>query len=260
MTCRFGVHIQTQPGIRPLIGTAPTASTRSAGLVECSLFSDSCHEAFPEFLPSLPFCPRTALNVGKNQAQSIPSLCFFSYYPGMFKKLFVASVATTLIATASPALAQDTIPVAESPNPITTLEGPLKKDQPRGALSDGEIAGIVLGVIGAVTLIGGGAVWAVQQGFIPNPLPGILPSPAPAPAPLPAPAPEPVAPAPAPIAEPAPAPAPRPAAAPRPATKTYPNCRAVWRDLGRSIRRSDAGYDTHLDRDGDGIGCERRPR
>ncbi|WP_048381218.1 excalibur calcium-binding domain-containing protein [Corynebacterium renale] len=153
----------------------------------------------------------------------------------MFKKLFVASVATTLIATASPALAQDTIPVAESPNPITTLEGPLKKDQPRGALSDGEIAGIVLGVIGAVTLIGGGAVWAIQQGFIPNPLPGILPSPAPAPAPL-------------------------PAAAPRPATKMYPNCRAVWRDLGRPIRRSDAGYDTHLDRDGDGIGCERRPR
>lgn len=43
-------------------------------------------------------------------------------------------------------------------------------------------------VIGAA--LAGGA-WAVQQGMIPNPLPGILPSPAPAPAPSPVPTPAP---------------------------------------------------------------------
>ncbi|MEH0147230.1 excalibur calcium-binding domain-containing protein, partial [Corynebacterium sp. Q4381] len=75
----------------------------------------------------------------------------------------------------------------------------------------------------------------------------------PAPAPAPAPAPQPA---------PAPAPAPRvaPAPAPAPAAKAYRNCTAVWNDLGRPIRRGEAGYGSHLDRDGDGIGCEKRPR
>ncbi|MFZ2750235.1 MAG: excalibur calcium-binding domain-containing protein, partial [Propioniciclava sp.] len=37
----------------------------------------------------------------------------------------------------------------------------------------------------------------------------------------------------------------------------YKNCDAV-RAAGKApIRRGEPGYDKHLDRDGDGIGCER---
>ncbi|WP_327309618.1 excalibur calcium-binding domain-containing protein [Streptomyces sp. NBC_01298] len=39
----------------------------------------------------------------------------------------------------------------------------------------------------------------------------------------------------------------------------YQNCTAV-RDAGAApIRRGDAGYGSHLDRDGDGVACEWRP-
>ncbi|MGV0394306.1 excalibur calcium-binding domain-containing protein [Corynebacterium riegelii] len=34
----------------------------------------------------------------------------------------------------------------------------------------------------------------------------------------------------------------------------------MWNDLGRPIYRNDPGFGSHLDRDGDGKGCERRPR
>lgn len=40
----------------------------------------------------------------------------------------------------------------------------------------------------------------------------------------------------------------------------YANCTDVWNRLGRSIYRDDAGYRDALDRDGDGVGCESRPR
>lgn len=59
--------------------------------------------------------------------------------------------------------------------------------------------------------------------------------------------------APAPIVAPAPV-APQPVVG-QP-TVTYKNCDAV-RAAGRApIRRGDPGYGSHLDRDGDGIGCE----
>lgn len=143
------------------------------------------------------------------------------------------------------------------------------KDSDRDGLTGGQIAGIVIGVVAAIAVLAGGAFWAIQQGLIPNLAPGLIPGPAPKPAPRPAPAPAPK-PAPAPAPKPAPAPAPKPA--PRPATaparpapapapaKTYANCRAVWNDLGRPIRRNEPGYGSHLDRDGDGVGCEKRPR
>jgi len=50
------------------------------------------------------------------------------------------------------------------------------------------------------------------------------------------------------------------APAPAASGKRYKNCRAVWNELGRPIRSNEPGYGRHLDRDGDGVGCERRPR
>lgn len=40
----------------------------------------------------------------------------------------------------------------------------------------------------------------------------------------------------------------------------YRNCTEVWDDIGGPIYRGDPGYGTHLDRDGDGVGCETDPR
>ena len=107
--------------------------------------------------------------------------------------------------------------------------------------------------------------------MIPTPLPGIIPNP-PAPKkapvkkavakPAPAPAPKP-APAPAPKTAPAPKPAPKPAYTPAPApapSTSYKNCTDVWNKLGRSIRPSDAGFQSKFDGDGDGVGCENDPR
>ncbi|MBP1327554.1 hypothetical protein JOF28_002786 [Leucobacter exalbidus] len=62
---------------------------------------------------------------------------------------------------------------------------------------------------------------------------------------------------PAPVPEPVPAPEPAPAPAPAPAPSVhYQNCTAA-RDAGAApVHAGDAGYGRHLDRDGDGIGCE----
>jgi hypothetical protein len=78
-----------------------------------------------------------------------------------------------------------------------------------------------------------------------EPLPGGVVAAVPAPPPAPAPEPAPV---------PVPAPLPPPATAP---TATfYKNCTAA-RDAGAApVHRGDPGYGSHLDRDGDGIGCE----
>ena len=62
---------------------------------------------------------------------------------------------------------------------------------------------------------------------------------------------------------PPPPPAPEPAqpAEPRPrADMTYANCTEVWNALGRPIHRGEAGYAPHLDKDGDGVGGNKRPR
>ncbi|EOM76800.1 DUF1524 domain-containing protein [Rhodococcus rhodnii] len=69
---------------------------------------------------------------------------------------------------------------------------------------------------------------------------------APAPAPVPAPAP-----APAPVPEPAPAPAPADTSA-----VYFPNCAAARAAGVAPVHAGSPGYGTHLDRDGDGIGCE----
>ena len=61
-----------------------------------------------------------------------------------------------------------------------------------------------------------------------------------------------------PAVQPAPAPAAPPPVSARPVY--YPNCTAVWNAIGRPVYRGEPGYAPHLDRDGDGIGCETRPR
>ena len=89
--------------------------------------------------------------------------------------------------------------------------------------------GIIAGVVSLLGLIGGGIFWAIQQTLINIPgLPGL--------------------------------PNPNPAPAPAPQGKYYPNCKAVWDELGRPIRNGEPGYDRNLDHDGDGVGCEQRPR
>ena len=89
--------------------------------------------------------------------------------------------------------------------------------------------GIIAGVVSLLGLIGGGIFWAIQQNLINIPgLPGL--------------------------------PNPNPAPAPAPQGKYYPNCKAVWDELGRPIRNGEPGYDRNLDHDGDGVGYEQRPR
>ncbi|WP_347059656.1 DUF1524 domain-containing protein [Blastococcus sp. HT6-30] len=90
----------------------------------------------------------------------------------------------------------------------------------------------------------------------PPPPPAVVPAPRPAPAPAPRPAPVVPVPAPAPAPRPAPAPAPPPPPPPAPSGTYFKNCTAA-RDAGAApVRVGDPGYGTHLDRDGDGIGCE----
>jgi hypothetical protein len=82
------------------------------------------------------------------------------------------------------------------------------------------------------------------------------PAPSPAPAPAPAPAPRP-APAPAPAPRPAPAPAPVPAPPPpAPSGPYFANCSAARAAGAAPVHVGEPGYGRHLDRDGDGIGCE----
>ncbi len=86
-----------------------------------------------------------------------------------------------------------------------------------------------------------------------------------APAPAPAPAPEPyvqpapvyVAPAPAPYVPPAPAPAPYVPPAPAPPAAYYANCTAVRNAGAAPIYAGQPGYSRSLDRDGDGVACEK---
>jgi hypothetical protein len=99
----------------------------------------------------------------------------------------------------------------------------------------------------------GGVVAQVPERVQPTPTPAPAPAPAPttaaprrAPAPVPAPAP-----APAPAPTPAPAPAPAPAPGPY-----YANCTAARAAGAAPVRIGQPGYGTHLDRDGDGVGCE----
>lgn len=100
--------------------------------------------------------------------------------------------------------------------------------------------GIIAGIVGIGGLISAGLTWAVQQRLIANPLPGIIPNP-----------PAPPAPAPAPVqAAPAPAPAPQ--------GGSFRNCAAARAAGVRTpIHRGEPAYAPHLDRDNDGVACER---
>lgn len=57
----------------------------------------------------------------------------------------------------------------------------------------------------------------------------------------------------------APKPAPKPAAkpAPKPAAASYPNCSAAKAAGAAPLHRGQPGYSSKLDRDGDGVACER---
>jgi outer membrane biosynthesis protein TonB len=71
-------------------------------------------------------------------------------------------------------------------------------------------------------------------------------------APPPPPPPTTAAPAPQPVAAPAPA----TTQAPAPAAVYYANCDAARAAGAAPVRTGDPGYGSHLDRDGDGVGCE----
>lgn len=49
-------------------------------------------------------------------------------------------------------------------------------------------------------------------------------------------------------------------AAPTASGTPFANCTAVWNAIGRPIRAGEPGFHSRLDRDNDGIGCERDPR
>ena len=51
-----------------------------------------------------------------------------------------------------------------------------------------------------------------------------------------------------------------PVQAPQQTSTYYRSCRAVWDAIGGPIHAGQPGYDSHLDRDGDGVGCEKDPR
>ena len=100
--------------------------------------------------------------------------------------------------------------------------------------------GIIAGIVGIGGLISAGLTWAVQQRLIANPLPGIIPNP-------------PAPPAPASFqAAPAPSPAPAPQGC------RFRNCAAARAAGVRTpIHRGEPAYAPHLDRDNDGVACER---
>ena len=156
----------------------------------------------------------------------------------------------------------------KKPAGITQTADEANKSQQASSNPALRVAGVIAGIVGVLGLIGGGIFWALQQNLInipglPNPFaPKPAPAPAPAPAPQPAPAPAPAQNQPARQAQAQAQPVRHQAPAPAPAAsgKRYKNCRAVWNELGRPIRSNEPGYGRHLDRDGDGVGCERRPR
>lgn len=210
----------------------------------------------------------------------------------MMKKVIVAALSVSLVMGGiSPAAAQDNaagIPVDSSsqgaPNPeagnpgndgepgsensedpSTDPQGAELSSKPVGSTDLKTVIGAIVGSLAVGALIAAGVNWAVQSRLIPNPLPGLIPNP---PAP-PAPAKKaPAKPAPAkkvPVKKaPKPAPTKKPVAAkPAPARAQnvyYQNCKDVWNRLGRPIYQRDAGFSSRFDRDGDGVGCEKRPR
>lgn len=148
----------------------------------------------------------------------------------------------------------------KKPAGITQTADEANKSQQASSNPALRVAGIIAGIVGVLGLIGGGIFWALQQNLInipglPNPF-----APKPAPAPQPAPAPAPAQNQPARQAQAQAQPVRHQAPAPAASGKRYKNCRAVWNELGRPIRSNEPGYGRHLDRDGDGVGCERRPR
>ena len=117
----------------------------------------------------------------------------------------------------------------KKPAGITQTADEANKSQQASSNPALRVAGVIAGIVGVLGLIGGGIFWALQQNLINIPgLPGL--------------------------------PNPNPAPAPAPQGKYYPNCKAVWDELGRPIRNGEPGYGRHLDHDGDGVGCEQRPR
>lgn len=160
----------------------------------------------------------------------------------------------------------------KKPAGITQTADEANKSQQASSNPALRVAGVIAGIVGVLGLIGGGIFWALQQNLInipglPNPFaPKPAPAPAPAPAPQPAPAPAPAQNQPArqaqaqPVRQAQAQPVRHQAPAPAASGKRYKNCRAVWNELGRPIRSNEPGYGRHLDRDGDGVGCERRPR
>ena len=154
----------------------------------------------------------------------------------------------------------------KKPAGITQTADEANKSQQASSNPALRVAGVIAGIVGVLGLIGGGIFWALQQNLInipglPNPFaPKPAPAPAPAPAPQPAPAPAPAQNQPARQAQAQAQPVRHQAPAPAVSGKRYKNCRAVWNELGRPIRSNEPGYGRHLDRDGDGVGCERRPR
>ena len=78
-------------------------------------------------------------------------------------------------------------------------------------------------------------------------------------APPPAPAPAPPAPQAVPAPPAAPAPRTAPSAPPAP-SGGFENCTEAWNAGAAPVHRNDPGYAPRLDRDNDGIGCERDPR
>ncbi|MDO5670544.1 MAG: excalibur calcium-binding domain-containing protein [Corynebacterium sp.] len=186
----------------------------------------------------------------------------------MNKKILSAALAASLVFGAVTPANADTTPFAaeagaSNPAPQNEPQDSPGSSNPEDAQTPGnqtgqpaEAAGssaedALFGVIGLAAVIGvavAGVNFAISQGWIPNPMDLIFP-PAPAPAPAPA-----LAPAPAPVRAVAPAPAPVQNA------PMYRNCTDVWNRLGRPIRSHEAGFQSKLDRDGDGVGCERDPR
>ena len=148
----------------------------------------------------------------------------------------------------------------KKPAGITQTADEANKSQQASSNPALRVAGVIAGIVGVLGLIGGGIFWALPQNLInipglPNPF-----APKPAPAPQPAPAPAPAQNQPARQAQAQAQPVRHQAPAPAASGKRYKNCRAVWNELGRPIRSNEPGYGRHLDRDGDGVGCERRPR
>ena len=154
----------------------------------------------------------------------------------------------------------------KKPAEITQTADEANKSQQASSNPALRVAGVIAGIVGVLGLIGGGIFWALQQNLInipglPNPFaPKPAPAPTPAPAPQPAPAPAPAQNQPARQAQAQAQPVRHQAPAPAASGKRYKNCRAVWNELGRPIRSNEPGYGRHLDRDGDGVGCERKPR